>query len=103
MMGITPPLPPPRALVCRQQNVDVMIANMEKTSALETSTADLASQANAFRSTARRTRKKMCWQDAKLKLMLGGVCFLIILIVGFSTGILGGGSGSGDDSPPSPP
>ena len=33
-----------RTSACRQENVDVMIANMEKTSALETSSADLASQ-----------------------------------------------------------
>eukprot|EP00966_Prymnesium_polylepis_P028333 655620-Prymnesium_polylepis.1 len=53
-----------------QQNVDVMLENMEKTTALESSSAELANQANAFRVNARRTRKKMWWQNFKMKLAI---------------------------------
>ena len=39
--------PPPRArlLRCRQQNVDIMLQNLDKTEALENKSADLANQA----------------------------------------------------------
>ena len=71
--------------------VDQMLQNMDKTSTLETSTQELSQQANAFRSTARRTRKKMCWQNAKMYLALGGGCLVFILVIGFASGWFGGG------------
>ena len=68
-----------------------MIENMEKTSALESSSAELTQQANAFRVNARRTRRKMWWQDFKMKLAIGGGCFLFVLILMWSWGWFGGG------------
>jgi len=69
-----------------KRNVDQMLQNMDKTANLETSTQELAQQANAFRSTARRTRKKMCWQNAKMYLALSGTCLIFLLIVGWASG-----------------
>ena len=54
---------------------------MERTAQLEDSTSQLAVQARAFQSTARSTRRHMWWQLCKQRLMVGGVFFLIVLLI----------------------
>ena len=64
-----------------QNNVNVMVDNMERTTQLEDASSQLAVQARAFQSTARTTRRHMWWQLCKQRLVVGGVLFLIVLLI----------------------
>jgi hypothetical protein len=69
------PAPPPAlALACRQQNVEVMLQNIDKTEVLENKSAQLADQAKTFHKTARATKRHMCKQNAKMNLIIGCIC-----------------------------
>ncbi|KAL3927024.1 MAG: hypothetical protein SGPRY_003015 [Prymnesium sp.] len=83
-----------------QQNVDQMLENMEKTSSLESSTAELAQQAlhpslvpsiDDSHEQCYDSWKKMWWQNFKMKLAIGGGCLLFLLILAWSWGWFGGG------------
>eukprot|EP00965_Chrysotila_dentata_P236475 6201335-Pleurochrysis_carterae.AAC.1 len=52
-----------------QDNVSQMLANMDQAAALETSSAELATQARSFATTARKTKHSMWWQNARIKLV----------------------------------
>ena len=73
-----PARPSPHAVFylrqCRQENVEVMLANIDKTEVLENKSAALADQAKTFHKTARATRKHMCRQNAKMNLIICCVC-----------------------------
>ena len=52
-----------------QENVNVMVENIEKGSNLEARSEALASQAQVFSRTARRTSRHMWWQNCKMKII----------------------------------
>ena len=64
-----------------QENVNVMVENMEKSTNLEARSADLATQAQAFSRVSRSTRRAMWWQQCKSKLFLYGGCLTVLTIV----------------------
>ena len=73
-----PARPSPHAVFylrqCRQENVEVMLANIDKTEVLENKSAALADQAKTFHKTARATKRHMCRQNAKMNLIICCVC-----------------------------
>ena len=83
-----------------RQNVDQMLTNIEHAQTLETSSAELSSNARAFQSAGRRVRKQMWWQNLKMKLYIGAAITAALLLIlwwagAFSSG--GGGGGGGGD------
>ena len=58
----------------RQENVEVMLANIDKTEVLENKSAALADQAKTFHKTARATKRQMCKQNMKMNLIIFCVC-----------------------------
>jgi len=96
-----------------QENVEVMLANIDKTEVLENKSAELANQAKTFHKTARATKRHMCRQNAKMNVI---ICCIIVAIVlaltmsfipwgsfGGDGGGGGGGGGRGSVSPSSNP
>eukprot|EP00908_Phaeocystis_cordata_P000876 Transcript_10956.p1 GENE.Transcript_10956~~Transcript_10956.p1 ORF type:complete len:166 (-),score=69.27 Transcript_10956:208-705(-) len=55
-----------------QENVEVMLANIDKTEVLENKSAELANQAKTFHKSARDTRRMMCKQNMKMNLIIAG-------------------------------
>ncbi len=74
-----------------QQNVDQMLTNMAKASALETSSSELANNARAFQRGAKTVRKRMWLDNLKMKLCLGGSCLVIVFLVLWWAGAFKGG------------
>ena len=65
----------------RQENVEVMLANIDKTEVLENKSAELANQAKTFHKTARATKRHMCRQNAKMNLIIGCICLVILIAI----------------------
>ena len=95
-----------------QENVEVMLANIDKTEVLENKSAALADQAKTFHKTARATRKHMCMQNAKMNAIIACICLLVILavcipLISYFAPMMGnnddGGNGDEHKSPPFPP
>ncbi len=89
----------------RQENVEVMLQNIDKTEVLENKSAALADQAKTFHRTARATKRQMCKQNAKMNLILGCVCILLLIavlvpLIGYFSPLIN--AGGGDDASPSP-
>lgn len=86
-----------------------MLANIDKTEALESKSAQLADQAKTFHKTARATKRHMCRQNAKANLMIACICIVLlcVILIPTLTSINWGGGGSSASSasppPPSPP
>ena len=85
-----------------QDNVNIMVDNIEKGSNLESRSMELATQAEAFQRTARRTSRHMWWQNFKWKLFIGAGLLVFLLIVLASAGVFNGGGDEtkGTDSTP---
>uniref|UniRef100_A0A3B4X3J1 V-SNARE coiled-coil homology domain-containing protein n=1 Tax=Seriola lalandi dorsalis TaxID=1841481 RepID=A0A3B4X3J1_SERLL len=64
-----------------QENVDVMLANIDKTEVLEDKSSALASQAKSFQKTSRAVKKKMWCANMKMNLLIGCVCIIIVLAI----------------------
>ena len=79
-----------------KENVNQMVANMDRSQALENSSSQLADSAKTFHSTARKAQRHFWMQNLKFKLALGGGFFLLLIIILAASGAFGGG-GSGDD------
>ena len=86
----------------RQENVEVMLANIDKTEVLENKSAALADQAKTFHKTARATRKHMCMQNAKMNVLIGCICLTVLLVIILSVGGNMGWFNGGDSPSPSP-
>lgn len=67
--------------ITMRENVEVMVTNMERTAQLEDKSAALATQARAFHSTSKATRRHMWCQLLKQRMLLGGVCLTIVIIL----------------------
>eukprot|EP00967_Tisochrysis_lutea_P152692 scaffold299746_cov35-Tisochrysis_lutea.AAC.1 len=89
--------------VVMQENVDVMLANIDKTEVLENKSSQLASQAKSFQKSSRQVKKHMCRQNAKMNLLIAAVCVIVLLAIlipvissaSQATSSGGGGSGGG--------
>jgi hypothetical protein len=84
-----------------------MLSNIEKTEVLENKSAELASQAKTFHKTARATKQHMCMQNAKMNLIIGCICILVLIavivpLVGYFSPASGGGGADAASPPPSP-
>jgi hypothetical protein len=67
-----------------QDNVNVMVQNIEKSSALEERSSELASQAARFQTTARQTRRHLWWQMCKQRLIcaaVGGTALIVLILI----------------------
>jgi vesicle-associated membrane protein 72 len=64
-----------------QENVEVMLANIDKTEVLENKSAELANQAKAFHKTARATKRHMCRQNAKMNILIACICLVVIIVI----------------------
>jgi len=80
-----------------RENVTVMLDNMDKASALEGTTSELAAQARQFHTSARKTKTHMWWGNFKIKLAAGFACLLVLLLILWSAGAFGGGGGVDGD------
>jgi vesicle-associated membrane protein 7 len=67
--------------ITMRENVEVMVTNMERTAQLEDKSAALATQARAFHSTSKATRRHMWCQLLKQRMLLGGVCLTVVIIL----------------------
>jgi len=87
-----------------QENVEVMLANIDKTEVLEDKTAELAAQAKTFHKSSREVKRHFCKQNAKMNCLIGivviGVLMAIFIpvIVSVSQASDNGGGGDGGDS-----
>ena len=79
-----------------QDNVQVMVANVDKTQVLEDKSAALADQAKTFHKTARQTRKHFWWQLCQQRLVIAGLCGVVLLILIIVIAANAGGGGGGD-------
>ena len=94
-----------------QENVDVMLANIDKTEVLEDKSSALASQAKSFQKTSRAVKKKMWCANMKMNLLIGCVCIIIVLAIvipvvtsaGSAAGAASTVTGSSESSSASPP
>merc|ERR1719310_557339 len=66
-----------------QENVEVMLANIDKTEVLESKSAALASQAKTFHKSSREVKRHYCKQNAKMNVLIAVCCltFLAIIII----------------------
>ena len=92
----------------RQENVEVMLANIDKTEVLENKSAALADQAKTFHKTARATKRHMCKQNMKMNLIVGCICLLLLIIIlsvtlPYITPLFQGGDDPPASPSPSPP
>ena len=76
-----------------QDNVNQMLANMDRSQALESSSSQLADSAKTFHSTARKAQRHFWWQNLKFKLALGGGGLVLLIIILAASGAFGGGGG----------
>jgi len=88
-----------------QENVEVMLANIDKAEVLENKAGELAAQAKTFHKTARDTKRTMCRQNAKMNLLIGCICLIAILVVTIPIvlQVSPGGGGGNNPSPSSAP
>ena len=80
-----------------QENVGQMLNNMDRASNLETASSELANQARSFQKTARKTKRKMWWNNLKMKLVIGGGLLVLLLIILASSGAFSGKKKEGGD------
>merc|ERR1712137_205237 len=75
------------------ENVDVMLANIDKTEVLENKSSQLAAQAKTFHKSSREVKRHWCKQNAKMNILIASICILVIIIVVVSIAIsVGGGA-----------
>jgi vesicle-associated membrane protein 8 len=92
--------------VVMQENVDVMLANIDKTEVLENKSSQLATQAKSFQKSSRKVKKHMCRQNAKMNLLIAAVCVIVLLAIlipvissaSSAAAATGSGSDPGNDS-----
>jgi len=90
-----------------QENVEVMLANIDKTEVLENKSQELAAQAKTFHKTARATKQHMCRQNMKMNIIIACICVAVLIaiivpLVSYFGGIPSGGGGGDKPASPSP-
>ena len=85
-----------------QENVEVMLANIDKAEVLENKAAQLSAQAKTFHKTARDTKRTMCRQNAKMNLLIGCICLIVILVITIPIVVQMNPGGGGNNNNPSP-
>jgi len=93
------------------QNIEKLMDREVKLNDLSDKAENLAANAEHFSTTARKVKRKMWWQNLKMKIILGVVVsvilIIIIVVILYSTGALtakggGGDSGGGGDQTTTP-
>jgi len=64
-----------------QENVEVMLQNIDKTEVLENKSAELAAQAKTFHKSSRDVKRHYCQQNAKMNILIGILCVVILLAI----------------------
>ena len=62
-----------------RDNIDAVLINTDRLQDLSTKADNLAGQSKGFYGNARANRRKMQWEDLKMKLILGGVVGTVFL------------------------
>ncbi|KAI0210665.1 hypothetical protein LSAT2_004554 [Lamellibrachia satsuma] len=74
------------------QNIEKVLERGENLEELMVKTTDLEEHSASFQKTARKVKRRMWWQNLKMKIILAlvifTILFIIILIILFSTGVL---------------
>ncbi|KAJ3391308.1 hypothetical protein HDU84_006224 [Entophlyctis sp. JEL0112] len=70
---------------CPPDNIQKVLNRGERLEDLNERSENLAASSEAFKNRSKDVRMKMFWQDAKTRLMLGGIALVVIgLIIGLS-------------------
>ena len=64
-----------------RDNVNKVLERDVKLSELDTRAEDLEAASNSFATSAKKVRKKMWWENLKMKLIIGGVVLAILIII----------------------
>jgi vesicle-associated membrane protein 4 len=64
-----------------QGNIHKVMQRGEQIDQLQTRTEDLQNSSSQFMRGANQVRKEMWWKDMKLKLIIGGICSIIVLVI----------------------
>ena len=62
-------------------NIDKMTANLKQAEGIEEKTNAMVDKANTFKKQSKALKKNMCWRKWTLKIMIGGICACICLII----------------------
>jgi len=65
-------------------NIGKVLERGEKIEELDLKTVELQSQAKIFKKGAKRVRKQMWCRNLKLNMIIGGICFLILIAIALS-------------------
>lgn len=64
-----------------QDNVDMALQNCVKLESIEKQAEELQQQAGVFKRSAHDLKKKMWWQNMKMRLIIGGIVVVILAII----------------------
>jgi len=64
-----------------QDNVAQALSNVDNLNDLEHKADKFEGEAQQFKKQAKSVKKKMCWENAKLNMIIGGVVIIIIIII----------------------
>ncbi|XP_066276595.1 vesicle-associated membrane protein 3-like [Branchiostoma lanceolatum] len=83
-----------------KDNVDKVLQRGDRLERLEERSEDLNAEANRFRVVSTKLKKKYCWQNCKMTLILTGVILLLLAVIaGIIVGVVkpweSGGSHNG--------
>jgi Synaptobrevin len=67
-----------------EENIQTALANCVKLESIEVAAEELQQQAGVFKRNANELRKKMWWQNMRMKLIIG---FIILAIIGIIIGV----------------
>ena len=67
-----------------KQNVQALVQQGDALAELSTKTDDLLSEAQQFKKSSTNLKNALWWKDFRLKLIIGGVVFVILLIIFFN-------------------
>lgn len=63
------------------ENISQALVNLESTKELEIKSEDLMQSASIFKDRSTELKRKMCWKEWKMKLIIGGSIFLILGVI----------------------
>lgn len=67
-----------------KQNVEVLVSQGEALHDLTSKTDDLLSEARTFKKSSTDMKNALWWKDMQTKLIVGGVAFIVLLIIFFN-------------------
>ncbi|KAJ1617204.1 synaptobrevin-domain-containing protein, partial [Pavlovales sp. CCMP2436] len=67
-----------------KENVQSLVQQGERLDELNSKTDDLLSEARNFKKSSTDMKNALWWKDMRMKLMIGGVVFVVVLIIFFN-------------------